>query len=52
MRFVKSSGTVVHSFRPFCFAYIKAESHRTLRELVMPSLLALVRGKHTGTLSP
>jgi hypothetical protein len=33
----------VHTFRPFCFAYIKAESNVTLRDFAMPALLALVR---------
>ena len=46
---MRASGTVAHTFRPFCFAYIKAESNRTLRDLVMPALLALVRGNHTDT---
>ena len=45
VRYVKAEDTVSHSFWPFLFAYIKAESDRTLAGLVMPSLLALVRGE-------
>ena len=37
---------VVHKYRPFCFAYIKAESDSTLARLVMPSLLATVAREH------
>jgi len=44
VRFDKHSRDVVHSYRPFVFAYIKGESNSTLRDLVMPSLLRLVRG--------
>jgi len=34
----------VHTFRPFCFAYIKAESNNTLRDFAMPALLHLTQG--------
>ncbi len=37
-------GQVVHAYRPFVFAYVKSESNNTLRDLLMPSLLALVDG--------
>ena len=38
-------GQVVHAYRPFVFAYVKSESNNTLRDLLMPSLLALVAGE-------
>ena len=44
VKYKNSVHHVVHSYRPFLFAYIKGESDYTLRDLVMPSLLALVRG--------
>ena len=37
---------VVHKYRPFCFAYIKAEADSTLQRLVMPSLLGIVAREH------
>jgi len=43
VRYDKHSRDVVHSYRPFVFAYIKGESNATLRDLVMPSLLRIVR---------
>ena len=44
VRYEQQTHDVVHSYRPFLFAYIKGESDYTLRDLVMPSLLRTVRG--------
>ena len=44
VRYEKTSHDVVHSYRPFLFAYIKGESDYTLRDLVMPCLLNVVKG--------
>ena len=37
----------VATYRPWVFAYVKAESNTCLRDLVMPALLALVRSERT-----